>query len=123
MEGYRDNWHPFAKSYIQKVEDTLMQMGCFEEVDKFNLDLLGDSLSLYLKGKEELDKYGLLFTSDSGRKTANPCMQLVKSQQGVIIQLMKELSISLRQRRFLQRDSIIDNDPMDEFLNKMEMMN
>lgn len=121
MEGYRDNWHPYAKEYIEKVEQTLTEMGCFEEVDAFNLDLLGDSLTLYLRAKEELDKNGLVVTDQKGRKVANPCVGLVKNQQGVIISFMKELSISLRQRRFLVRDNMGDDDsPMDDLFAELK---
>lgn len=110
MVGYRDNWHPYAKEYIEKVEQTLTDMGCFEEVDGYNLDLLGDSITLYLKAKEELDKNGLTVIDQHGRMVANPCVGLVKNQQGVIISFMKELSLSLRQRRFLMKDNMASEE-------------
>lgn len=118
---YRENWHPYAKEYIEKVEETLGEMGVLEGIDSFNLDLLGDSLTLYLKAKEELERSGLVVTDNKGRMVANPCVGLVKSQQGVILAFMKELSISLRQRRFLVKDQMVtDESPLDLFAEQIK---
>lgn len=121
MVNYRESWHPYAKTYIDKVEETFKKMGCFEDVDKFNLDLLGDSLTLYLKAKEELDRNGLVVTDNKGRMVANPCVGLIKNQQGVIISFMKELSLSLRQRRFLLNSEMVkEDDPISKLFEDME---
>lgn len=121
MVDYRKDWHPYALEYVDKVEQTLQDMGCFEDIDKFNLNLLGDSISMYLKAKKELDEKGFVVTDQKGRLVANPCVGLVKNQQGVIIALMKELSISLRQRRMLHRDEMVD--PESPISQLFDMMN
>jgi len=108
-----------ADNYIKIVRKQMESIGVLEDVDKENLELLRAQVSLYYQALEELEAHGLIVDGPRG-KTQNPAFAIERSAIQNITSLLRELSISARQRRFLTRDDIISEvDPMDEFLNKM----
>lgn len=113
------NYKEKADNYIKIVKKQMESIGVLEDVDKENLELLKAQVSLYYQALEEIEKNGLIVTGAKG-KIQNPAFAIERSAIQNITALMRELSISARQRRFLTRDEIINEvDPMDEFLNKM----
>ena len=116
MSTYKEK----ADNYIKIVKKQMESIGVLEEVDKENLELLRAQVSLYYQALEELDTNGLIVTGAKGRMP-NPAFSIERSAIQNITSLLRELSISARQRRFLTRDEIInEEDPMDEFLSKMQ---
>lgn len=109
-----------AENYIKIVKTQMESIGVLEEVDKQNLELLKYQVELYYRALEDLDVNGLTARDKQNRVTTNPAFNIQRSAIQNITSLLRELSISARQRRFLTRDEIINEvDPMDEFLNKM----
>ena len=108
-----------ADNYIKIVKKQMESIGVLEEVDKENLEMLRAQVSLYYQALEEIEKTGLIVDGAKG-KVANPAFAIERSAIQNITSLLRELSISARQRRFLIQNEIInEEDPMDEFLNKM----
>ena len=69
---------------------------------------------------DDLEKNGLTAVDKVGRSTVNPAFNIQRSAMANIIALMKELSISARQRRLLTSAGQTEEvDPMDEFLQKI----
>jgi len=114
------NYKEKAENYIKIVRNQMESIGVLEEVDKQNLELLKYQVELYYRALEDLDENGLTTKDKHGKPITNPSFSIQRSAIQNITSLLRELSISARQRRFLTRDDIIVNeDPMDEFLNKM----
>lgn len=115
MSTYKEK----AERYINIVKKQMETIGVLEDVDKENLELLRAQVSLYYQALEELEKNGLIVDGPKG-KTQNPAFTIERSAIQNITSLLRELSISARQRRFLTRDEMItETDPMDVFLEKM----
>lgn len=116
MSTYKEK----ADNYIKIVQKQMESIGVLEEVDKQNLELLKFQVELYYRALEELDQNGLTSKDKNGRPCTNPAFSIQRSAIQNITSLLRELSISARQRRFLiQNEIITEEDPMDVFLNKM----
>ena len=104
-------------SVIQKQMESI---GVLEDADRENLNLLKIQIELYYRAVDDLDKNGLTAKDKVGRSTVNPAFNIQRSAMANIIALMKELSISARQRRLLTSAGQTEEvDPMDEFLQKI----
>ena len=69
---------------------------------------------------DDLEKNGLTAIDKVGRTTVNPAFNIQRSAIANILGLLKELSISARQRRLLTSAGQTEEvDPMDEFLQKI----
>lgn len=113
-----------TKNYMEIITRQMAGLGVLEEADRANLELLSSQIELYLRAMRELDEKGLTCTDQKGRMVSNPAFSVARSCMSQITSLLKELSLSTRQRRLLTRDAIIEEeDPMDVFLEKMESMN
>ena len=103
---------PETQSYIEIIRNQMEKLGCLEEADKANL---------YLRAMKDLDKNGLSVTDTKNRVVVNPAFNVQRSAMALITSLMKELSISARQRRFLiSAGQTSEDDPMDLFLKEMQ---
>ena len=112
---------PETQSYIEIIRNQMEKLGCLEEADKANLDLLASQVEIYLRAMKDLDKNGLSVTDTKNRVVVNPAFNVQRSAMALITSLMKELSISARQRRFLtSAGQTNEEDPMDVFLKEMQ---
>lgn len=107
--------------YMDVITRQMENLGFLEDADRENLDLLRTQISLYYRALEELDKNGLTCYDKVGRLSVNPAFTIQRSAMTNIISLMKELSISARQRRLLtSAGQTNEEDPMDQFLKEMQ---
>lgn len=107
--------------YMDVITRQMENLGFLEDADRENLDLLRTQISLYYRALEELDKNGLTCYDKVGRLSVNPAFTIQRSAMTNIISLMKELSISARQRRLLtSAGQTAEEDPMDKFLKEMQ---
>ena len=103
------------------IEKQMESIGVLEDADRENLKLLKIQIELYYRAVEDLEKNGLTAIDKVGRSTVNPSFNIQRSAMGNILGLLKELSISARQRRLLtSAGQVEETDPMDEFLEKMQ---
>ena len=110
-----------TKNYIEGVKEQMKNLGVFEETDGENLDLLASQIELYIRSMRELDEKGMVVTDQKGRMIANPCFSISRSCMTQITSLIKELSISTRQRRLLSKDSMTaESSPLDDFVDKIQ---
>lgn len=107
--------------YISTITKEMEGIGVLEEADKENLGLLKTQYELYVRALEDIEENGLTYIDKYGKRHTNPSFSIQRSAMQNITALLRELSISARQRRFLTKDSIVQEvDPMDEFLNSMK---
>ena len=106
--------------YIEVVKKQMESIGVLDDADKENLEFLTTQVALYNRALDDLEKNGLTAKDKVGRSTVNPAFNIQRSAMANIIALMKELSISARQRRLLtSAGQTEETDPMDEFLQKI----
>ena len=106
--------------YIEVVKKQMESIGVLDDADKENLEFLTTQVELYNRALDDLEKNGLTAKDKVGRSTVNPAFNIQRSAIANIIALMKELSISARQRRLLtSAGQTEETDPMDEFLQKI----
>ena len=106
--------------YIDVVKKQMESIGVLDDADKENLEFLTTQVELYNRALDDLEKNGLTAVDKVGRSTVNPAFNIQRSAMANIIALMKELSISARQRRLLtSAGQTEETDPMDEFLQKI----
>ena len=106
--------------YIDVVKKQMESIGVLDDADKENLEFLTTQVVLYNRALDDLEKNGLTAVDKVGRSTVNPAFNIQRSAMANIIALMKELSISARQRRLLTSAGQTEEvDPMDEFLQKI----
>ena len=109
-----------TEHYIEVITKQMESIGVLEEADKENLELLKCQVELYYRALEDIEQNGLTARDKVNRATVNPAFNVQRSAIQNITSLLRELSISARQRRFLTKDAIVNSeDPMDEFLNRM----
>ena len=109
-----------TEEYMSVIEKQMESIGVLEDADRENLNLLKIQIELYYRAVDDLDKNGLTAKDKVGRSTVNPAFNIQRSAMANIIALMKELSISARQRRLLTSAGQTEEvDPMDEFLEKI----
>lgn len=109
-----------TKRYIDVVRKEMERIGVLSDADNENLEFLTTQVELYNRALDDLEKNGLTAIDKVGRSTVNPAFNIQRSAMTNIISLMKELSISARQRRFLtEAGQVEEEDPMDEFLSKI----
>lgn len=107
--------------YIEVVKKQMESIGVLDDADKENLDFLTTQVELYNRALDDLEKNGLTAVDKVGRSTVNPAFNIQRSAMANIISLLKELSISARQRRLLTSAGQVEEvDPMDEFLEKVQ---
>ena len=110
-----------TKKYIEVITKEMESIGVLEEADRENLGLLKTQYELYIRALDDIEKNGLTYTDKSGRSHTNPAFSVQRSAMQNITALLRELSISARQRRFLTKDAIVQEvDPMDEFLDSLK---
>lgn len=110
-----------TQKYIDVIKKEMEMIGVLSEADQANLEFLTSQCELYNRALEDLEKNGLTAVDLQNRKTVNPAFNIQRSAMTNIIALMKELSISARQRRLLtSAGQTEETDPMDEFLEKMQ---
>lgn len=109
-----------TQNYIDVIKREMEKIGVLSDADKENLEFLATQLELYNRALDDLEKNGLTAIDKVGRSTVNPAFNIQRSAMCNIIALMKELSISARQRRMLIKDDITEeHDPLDDFLADM----
>lgn len=109
-----------TKNYIDVIKSEMEKIGVLTEADNENLEFLTTQVELYNRALDDLEKHGLTAIDKVGRSTVNPAFNIQRSAMANIISLMKELSISARQRRMLtSAGQTSEIDPMDEFLAQM----
>ena len=109
-----------TNKYIEVVKKQMESIGVLDDADKENLEFLTTQVELYNRALDDLEKNGLTAVDKVGRSTVNPAFNIQRSAMANIIALMKELSISARQRRLLTSAGQTEEvDPMDEFLQKI----
>lgn len=110
-----------TEKYMSVIEKQMESIGVLEDADKENLKLLKIQIELYYRAVEDLEKHGLTAIDKVGRSTVNPAFNIQRSAICNVIALLKELSISARQRRLLtSAGQTNEEDPMDAFLKQME---
>lgn len=115
------NYSKETEQYMSVIEKQMESLGVLEDADKENLKLLKIQIELYYRAVEELEKNGLTAYDKVGRLSVNPAFTIQRSAMVNIISLLKELSISARQRRLLTSAGQTDeDDPMDQFLKEMQ---
>lgn len=106
--------------YMDVITKQMEKLGVLEDADRENLDLLRTQISLYYRALEELEKGGLTCYDKVGRLSVNPAFTIQRSAMVNVLSLLKELSISARQRRLLtSAGQTNEEDPLDEFLADM----
>lgn len=112
---------PETKEYIDTITAQMEKIGFLEDADRKNIDLLASQYELYVRAVKDLDTNGFTITDTKNRRVVNPAFNIQRSAMTNIISLMRELSLSARQRRLLTNAGQVDEeDPMDLFLNKMQ---
>lgn len=113
---------PETKEYIDTITAQMEKIGFLEDADKKNIDLLASQYELYVRAVKDLDTNGFTITDIKNRRVVNPAFNIQRSAMTNIISLMRELSLSARQRRLLTSAGQVEDeeDPMDLFLNKMQ---
>lgn len=109
-----------TEEYMSVIEKQMESLGVLEDADKENLKLLKIQIELYYRAVDELEETGLTVTDQKGRLVMNPAFTVQRSAITNVIALMKELSLSARQRRLLtSAGQTNEEDPMDVFLREM----
>ena len=109
-----------TKDYIDTITQQMEKLGVLEEADKKNIELLASQYELYVRAIDDLDENGFTCKDKLNRTVTNPAFNVQRSAMANIIALMKELSLSARQRRLLtSAGQTEEEDPMDLFLNKV----
>ena len=109
-----------TQRYIEVIKREMEKIGVMSDADKENLEFLTTQVELYNRALDELEEKGLTCYDKVGRLTVNPGFTIQRSAMVNIVALMKELSISARQRRMLIKDDVTEtSDPLDEFLADM----
>lgn len=109
-----------TKKYIEVVKREMENIGVLTDADRENLEFLQSQVELYNRALDELEVHGLTCVDQKGRMVMNPAFTVQRSAMVNIIALLKELSISARQRRMLLKDDMADeHDPLDDFLSDM----
>lgn len=109
-----------TKNYIDVITKQMESIGVLEDADRENLELLATQYELYVRALEDIEQKGLTVTDTKNRTVVNPAFTVQRSAMTNIIALMKELSISARQRRFLtSAGQTTEHDPLDDFLSSM----
>lgn len=112
---------PETKEYIDTITAQMEKIGFLEDADRKNIDLLASQYELYVRAVKDLDTNGFTITDTKNRRVVNPAFNIQRSAMTNIISLMRELSLSARQRRLLTNaGQVEEEDPMDLFLNKMQ---
>ena len=112
-----------TQKYIDIIKKEMESIGVMSDADNENLEFLTSQVELYNRAMEDIDQTGLTVVDTKNRTVVNPSFTIQRSAMCNIIALMKELSLSARQRRFLiSAGQTVEEDPMDEFLNKMNEM-
>lgn len=112
---------PETQEYIDTITAQMEKIGFLEDADRKNIDLLASQYELYVRAVKDLDTNGFTVTDKQNRKVVNPAFNIQRSAMTNIISLMRELSLSARQRRLLtSAGQTEEEDPMDLFLNKMQ---
>ena len=110
-----------TRNYIEVIKREMESLGVMDDADKENLEFLTTQVELYNRALDELEKNGLTAYDKVGRLSVNPAFTIQRSAMVNILGLMKELSLSARQRRLLTSAGQTNEvDPMDEFLEKMQ---
>ncbi len=110
-----------TQNYVKIVRDQLEKMGVLEPADEENLKFLAEQTELYNRALDELEKTGLTILDGKGKTVVNPVFQISRSAMTQITALMKELSVSCRQRRMLVKDNFVqEDDAMDLFLQSFD---
>jgi P27 family predicted phage terminase small subunit len=115
------NYSKETEQYMSVIEKQMESLGVLEDADKENLKLLKIQIELYYRAVDELEKNGLTAYDKVGRLSVNPAFTIQRSAMVNIISLLKELSLSARQRRLLtSAGQTNEDDPMDVFLKEMQ---
>ena len=114
------NLSPETQDYISTITAQMEKIGFLEDADKKNIELLGTQYELYVRAMKELEQTGLTVTDKQNRTVVNPAFNVQRSAMVNIVSLIRELSLSARQRRLLSTaGQVEEDDPMDIFLDKM----
>lgn len=110
-----------TQKYISVIKREMESLGVMDDADKENLEFLTTQVELYNRALDELEKNGLTCYDKVGRLSVNPAFTIQRSAMVNILGLMKELSLSARQRRLLtSAGQTNEEDPMDQFLREMQ---
>ena len=110
-----------TQHYIDVIKKEMQAIGVLSDADKENLEFLTSQVELYNRALDDIEEKGLTVTDKQNRTVVNPAFNVQRSAMVNILGLMRELSLSARQRRLLtSAGQTEEEDPMDLFLNKMQ---
>lgn len=109
-----------TQNYIDVIKKEMESIGVLSDADVENLEFLTTQVELYNRAIDDIDENGFTCKDKLNRTVTNPAFNVQRSAMTNIISLMKELSLSARQRRLLtSAGQTEEEDPMDLFLNKV----
>ena len=111
---------PETQEYINTVKEQMETLGVITDTDRCNLDLMATQVELYFRALKDIEEKGLTCMDTKGRLCANPSFSVARSAMTQITALLKELSISTRQRRMLVKDDMVTEDsPISQLFDIM----
>lgn len=109
-----------TQHYIDVIKKEMQAIGVLSDADKENLEFLTSQVELYNRALDDIEEKGLTVTDKQNRTVVNPAFNVQRSAMVNIMGLMRELSLSARQRRMLVKDEMAEeHDPLDDFLSDM----
>ena len=105
----------FTKSVIDLLDDQHRLSG----YDAASFYILTDSFSQYLDGRDIVNAEGLIVTTSMGNKAAHPAFTIAKECNKTVMNIAKEMGLSLRSRKMITNlAQETESSPLELFLKQ-----
>lgn len=115
-----DNLKELTYNYMKGIINQFDKEKKLNNLDALSLYVLAGNINLYLECEEKIQEKGIMSVSSYGNESISPFVQLQKQIQTQILNIMKEMGLTLHSRSkiSLNESNDITDSPILNFLSK-----
>lgn len=115
-----DNLKDLTYQFMKGIITNFDKEGKLNSLDQLSLYILANNINTYLQCEEKIEEKGIMAVSSYGNESVSPFVNLQKQTQNQIVQILKEMGLTLnsRSRINLNESNDLSDSPILNFLKK-----
>lgn len=107
-----------VQEYMKNLTESMVQdLGNIPDSYRVSLDLIADTLEVYMKAKDDVMKNGFMVTDLKDRNAKNPSVTVMNNCQNYLHKLLSSFGWTLLSKQKIKHLDGLDKDYLDDLMN------